>query len=127
MKNETIYTDIRNAGDDDKYSHLNSLAEVIGHFYKGKKVQVFWGDTGGGGNVNYSEYSVSNNLYAEGVVLWGRGEVFVLECEVETSSNKFTTPVVFNAYNVYLVSPIDGVDIMHCLKGRLKSKGKVEK
>ncbi|MCK9567732.1 hypothetical protein M0R72_02130 [Candidatus Pacearchaeota archaeon] len=113
-----------NAEDDDKFSHINTLAEAIGHFYKGKVIQVYWGESGG--NINYSEFSISNNLFVEGKVLWGRGEVFAIESEVETQAKTFKTVILFNCFNVYLVSPLDGVDVMNCFKGRIKkikSKG----
>jgi len=110
--------------DSDKFAHLDSIAEVIGHLYKGKIIQVYWGETGG--STNYADFDIPCNLYVEGKVLWGRGEVFALECEVATSTKKFKTVMVFNAYNVYMITPLDGVDIMNCFKGRLKknkSKG----
>jgi hypothetical protein len=103
--------------------HVTTLAEALGHYYKGQKVQVYWSDAGG--STNYSDYQISNLLYAEGTVLWGRGSVFALECEVETSTKKFKTIAIFNEYNVYVASPIDGVDIMHLFKGfkgRLKGR-----
>jgi hypothetical protein len=109
---------------EDKYSHITSLAEAVGHFYKGKVIQVYWGESGG--TTNYADFEISNNLFVEGKVLWGRGEVFALECEVETPIKKFKTVILFNSYNVYLISPLDGVDVMNCFKGRLKkikSKG----
>ena len=110
--------------DGDKYSKINTLAEAVGHLYKGKTIQVYWGESGG--STNYSDFDISNNLFVEGKVLWGRGSVFALECEVETPAKIFKTVIVFNEYNVYLISPLDGVDVMTCFKGRIKkikSKG----
>jgi hypothetical protein len=110
--------------DEDIFSHINTLAEAVGHFYKGKIIQVYWGESGG--DTHYAECSVSNNLFVEGKVLWGRGEVFALESEVETPGKTFKTVILFNSYNVYLISPLDGVDVMNCFKGRIKkikSKG----
>jgi hypothetical protein len=121
-----IYAPDPYVGDDeDKFAHITSLAEAVGHFYKGKVVQVYWGESGG--DTNYSEFNVSNNLFVEGKVLWGRGEVFAIESEVETPAKTFKTVILFNSYNVYLVSPLDGVDVMNCFKGRIKkikSKGR---
>jgi len=102
----------------DRFSRLESIADVIGYLYKDKIIQVYWGETGG--STNYSDFEIPSNLYVEGKVLWGRGEVFALECEVHTAQKKFKTVMVFNAYNVYMITPLDGVDIMNCFKGRLK-------
>jgi len=78
---------------------------------------------------NKVSLDISNNLFIEGKVLWGRGDVFALECEVETPAKTFKTVVLFNAWSVYMISPLDGVDIMNLFKGRLKkikSKGKAD-
>jgi hypothetical protein len=120
---DVINNEVINADSDD-FEHIDSLAEAIGHFYKGKMIQVYWSDNGG--STHYSDYDVSNNVYIEGKVLWGRGEVFALECEVDTPAKKFKTVVIFNSYNVYFVTPLDGVDVMTLFKGRMKhikSKG----
>jgi hypothetical protein len=81
-------------------------------------IQVYWGESGG--TTNYSEFDISNNLFVEGKVLWGRGNVFALECEVETPEKIFKTVVIFNDWQVYMITPLDGVDLMNCFKGRIK-------
>jgi hypothetical protein len=114
----SVYAQDVYEADSDKFANIDSLAEAVGHFYKGKMIQVYWSDSGG--STNYSDFEISSQLYIEGRVLWGRGEVFALECEVTTALKKFKTVVLFNSYNVYMITPLDGVDITHCFKGRLK-------
>jgi hypothetical protein len=116
--------DIYSIESDDKFSHITTLAEAVGHLYKGKVIQVYWGESGG--TTNYSEFNIYNNLFVEGKVLWGRGNVFALECEVETPAKTFKTVIIFNDWCVYMITPLDGIDLMNCFKGRLKkikSKG----
>jgi hypothetical protein len=97
------------------FSKIDSLADAIGYFYKGQVIQVYWGENGG--TTHYSDYDVSQNLYIEGKVLWGRKTVFALEVDVKTPSKEFKTVVVFNDWNIQFVSPVDGVDIMTLFKG----------
>jgi hypothetical protein len=122
MEQKKVIVDIADDGSN-VYSprgleHINSLAEAVGHFYKDKIIQVYWGESGG--TTNYSDFDISNNLFIEGKVLWGKGNVFALECEVTTPGKIFKTVVMFNDWQVYMVTPLDGVDLMKCFKGRIK-------
>ena len=97
------------------FEKINSLADAIGYFYKGKVIQVYWGENGG--STKYSDFDISNNLFIEGKVLWGRKNVFALEVQVHTPLKDFSTVVVFNDWEIKFVSPLDGVNIMNLFKG----------
>ena len=103
----------------EEHEHINTLAEAIGHLYKGKTVQVYWGESGG--QKNYADYNVNQNKYIEGVVLWGRGEVFAVEVEFETKEMiKYKKHVLFSCWAVTLVTEkTEGLDITSIFKGKI--------
>lgn len=95
--------------------HVNTLAEAIGHIYQDKIIQVYFSESGG--NTHYSDLDVNSNLYVEGKVLWGRGEVFALECEVKTPEKIYQKQIIFNAWGVTFISEKSNVALMLVLKG----------
>lgn len=98
--------------------HINTLAEAIGHIYKGKVIQVYWGESGG--TVNYADYDVTKNMYVEGVVLWGRGDVFAIEVNVDTEGKKYKKQILFNAWSVTLVAEkTDNLNVTSIFYGRV--------
>jgi hypothetical protein len=109
------------ADDSIDFDKINSLADAIGYFYKGKTIQVYWGENGG--VTKYSDFDISQNLFIEGKVLWGRKNVFALEVAVHTPKKDFSTVVIFNDWEINFISPLDGVDIMTLFKGnKIRSK-----
>lgn len=98
---------------------LSTLAEIVGVLYKDTSVQVYWGEAGG--TTKYSDFDVSNNLFIEGKVLWGKGHVFAIECEIQTPSKMFKKVIILNDYCVYMVTPLDGIDLMTLFKGKVNN------
>lgn len=82
--------------------HVNTLAEAIGHIYKDKVIQVYWGESGG--TTNYADFDINSNMYLEGKVLWGRGDVFALECIYTTTEKTYTKQLIFNAWSVNFIA-----------------------
>lgn len=99
--------------------HINTLAEAMGHLYKGKMVQVYWGESGG--TKNYADYDINQNKYIEGKVLWGRGEVFAVEVEFETKSKqKYKKHVLFSCWAITLVTEkTEGLDVTAIFSGKI--------
>jgi len=96
--------------------HISSIAEAVGHIYKGKVVQVYWSETGG--STSYADYSVHSHMFVEGTVLWGRGDVFALECEFERGGKKYKKQVLFNAWSATMIALKDDMDIDSFFKNR---------
>ncbi len=97
---------------------IETLAEAIGSAYKDKVIQVYWGESGG--STKYADYSVSQNMYAEGRVLWGRGHVFALEVEFITNAKTYKKHVMFNDYNITLASEdSDNLNVTAIFRGRI--------
>ena len=82
--------------------HVNTIAEAIGHIYKDKIIQVYWGESGG--TINYSDFDISQNMYLEGRVLWGRGDVFALEVIHNTNEKDYKKQVILNAWSVNMIA-----------------------
>ncbi len=81
---------------------ISTLAEAIGLIYKGAILQVYWGESGG--STKYADYSINQNMFVEGRVLWGRGHVFALEVVTETNAKTYKKQVLFNDFSVTLVA-----------------------
>lgn len=97
---------------------FESIAEAIGQIYKGKVIEVYWGEDGG--NVYYSDFDMSQNMYIEGRVLWGRGNVFALEVEYETNNNKYKKHVMCNAWRIsFVAEKDDDFKLIKTFKGRV--------
>lgn len=99
----------------DDSSH-QTIAEAIGHMYKGEIVQIYWSESGG--STRYSDFDVNSNMYVEGKVLWGQGSVVALECEVVTPAKTFTKEVLFNSWQITFVTKKDNINLTLLLKGR---------
>ena len=98
--------------------HITTLAEAIGTIYKGKTIQVYWGESGG--TTSYADYDVSQNMYLEGVVLWGRGDVFAVEVTHTTKSKIYKKQVLFNAWSVTLAAEkVDEMTVTSIFRGRI--------
>jgi hypothetical protein len=107
-----------NLNDFKENEHVNTLAEAVGHLYKGKIVQVYWGESGG--IKKYADYDISQNKYIEGRVLWGRGDVFAVEVEFETNNKKYKKYVLFSAWAVTLVTEkTDDLDVTSIFSGKI--------
>lgn len=107
-----------NLTDFENDEHIKSLAEAIGHIYKGKIIQVYWSESGG--NTKYSDYDVNSNMYIEGKVLWGRGDVFALEVTHATQAKTYTKQVVVNAWSINFIAEKDDLTLTCILKGALR-------
>lgn len=98
--------------------HINTLAEAIGHIYKGKIVQVYWGESGG--TTKYSDYDVTQNMYIEGKVLWGQGHVFAIEIENTTNEKTYRKHVLFHEFNVTMVAEkTDDLNLTAAFQGKI--------
>lgn len=107
--------DVNEFADDE---HINSLAEAIGHIYKGKIVQIYWGESGG--STKYADYNVSQNMYIEGKVLWGQGKVFAIEVEFATNTKTYKKQILLNEINVTLVAEkTDELNLTAIFQGKI--------
>ena len=98
-------------------TNFESVGDAIGRIYKDKVIQVYWGESGG--TRSYADYETTQNMYVEGRVIWGSGNVFALECEVETPNKVYMKQCLFNAWGVTFISEKDNVDILSILKGKI--------
>ena len=107
--------DLRNV--DVESGHITSIAEAVGQIYKGKVVQVYWSEAGG--TTNYADYLVHQNMFIEGVVLWGKGDVFAMECEYIYNNQKRKKQVLVNAWSATMIAlKDDGPNIDVIFKGK---------
>jgi hypothetical protein len=112
---EIVMIDVNQFADDE---HINSLAEAVGHIYKDKIVQVYWGESGG--STKYADYNVSQNMYIEGKVLWGQGRVFAIEVEFVTNAKTYKKQVLLNEINVTLVAEkTDELNLTAIFQGKI--------
>lgn len=83
----------------------DTMGEIIAEKYAGEVVQVYFGETGG--RYHYSDFDVDQKIYVEGKVLWARGMVLALECQVNTPTKNFTKEIIINCWNVSSVMKKD--------------------
>ena len=100
----------------DVHLKYETIAEAIGHLYLGKVIQVYLGEAGG--STHYADFDIEQKIFMEGKVLWAKGNVFALECQVETPSKNYTTTVLVNAWSVTSVMEKQGkINISMVMKG----------
>jgi hypothetical protein len=95
-----------------------TIAEAIGYLYLNKVVQVYLGETGG--STHYADFDIDQKIFMQGKVLWAKGNVIALECEVNTTSKTHKTTVLVNAWSVTSVmekSENNSIDISMVMKG----------
>ena len=98
-------------------SNISTIAEAIGKIYQGKTIQLYWGEAGC--TTNYADYLVHQNMFIEGVVLWGRGDVFAVECEYIYNNKTRKKQVIVNAWHTTMVTlKDDGPNIDIIFKGK---------
>lgn len=85
----------------DNISADSSMGDIIGEMYAGEIIQVYFGETGG--RSHYSDFDIDQKIYLEGKVLWAKGMVLALECEVKTPSSSYIKEVLINCWNIYSV------------------------
>lgn len=88
---------------------IQTIAEAIGKIYKDKVIQVYWAESGG--TISYSDFDLNQNMYMEGKVLWGRGDVFALEVNYVTANESRTKQVIFNAWGITLIAEKEGANV----------------
>lgn len=98
---------------------FDSIADVIDQAYKGEVVQIYCSDDGG--ITRYSDYNIDQKIFFEGRVLWGRGMVVALECEVEVGEKVYKKEILVNGWGITSVikKDDDGINISSLLKGTL--------
>lgn len=97
--------------------NVNTIAEAIGRIYKDKIIQVYWGESGG--VINYADFDINQNMYIEGRVLWGRGDVFAMEVFYQTNGKEYKKHVVFNAWGVTMMAEkTDNMNVTAIFLGR---------
>lgn len=94
-----------------------TFAEAIGTIYKGKMIEMYWGESGG--NLYYSDYDVSQNMYVEGRVLWGKGTVIALEVDHITAEHSYKKQILCNAWGITFVSEKGDLKVTNIFKGKI--------
>jgi hypothetical protein len=98
--------------------HINTLAEAIGHIYKDKIVQIYWGESGG--TTKYSDYDVTQNMYIEGKVIWGQGHVFAIEIELTTNEKTYRKQILLSDYEITMAAEkTDDLNLTAVFKGKI--------
>jgi len=83
---------------DHSHTGFETIVEAVGELYTGKVVQVYFGETGG--STHYSDYDIEQKIYAEGEVLWAKGNVMCLRCKVETPSSTHYENLLINGWAI---------------------------
>jgi hypothetical protein len=96
---EIVMIDLREFED---VEDIKTIAEAIGQIYKDKIIQVYWGESGG--VINYADFDINQNMYLEGRVLWGRGDVFAVEVDYQINGKDYKKQVIFNAWGVTMIA-----------------------
>ena len=98
--------------------HVTTLAEAIGHIYKNKIIQIYWGESGG--STKYSDYDVTQNMYIEGKVLWGQGHVFAVEIENVTNQKVYRKQILLNDYTITMAAEkTDDLNLTAVFQGKI--------
>jgi hypothetical protein len=96
---------------------FETIAEAIGHYYTGKVVQLYFGESGG--TTNYADYDIEQKIFIEGLVLWAKGMVIMLEVNVVTPSRSIKKEILVNGWSITAVMPkgSDTIQISHIIQG----------
>lgn len=95
-----------------------AIADAIAEMYIGKVIQIYLGEAGG--TTKYSDYDIEQKIYIEGKVLWAKGLVIALQCDIVTPARTYRKQILINAWGISAVMPVseeDNVQISHIIQG----------
>jgi hypothetical protein len=74
------------------------FGESIAELYAGKTVEVYLGEKSG--STYYSDHDIEQKIYVTGKVLGGKGQLLLLECEVQTMLETTTIELCLNSWSI---------------------------
>lgn len=93
-----------------------TISQAIVEKYNGEVIQLYYGETSG--STRYSDFDIEQKLYLEGKVLWGKGMVLALECQIESANGSYKREVLVSCWNIIAVTKkTPGIQITHLFQG----------